>query len=88
MNGNGVVGQVLNLRDTALLAHVVCLGVDDPLLVGGLPVLPELPGVRLVLRVLGVPEDEHNVAPGAVEGLHGRLGRVAAILQGYAVKLA
>jgi hypothetical protein len=48
------VGQVLDARDAALVREVVGLGVDDALLVGGLALVPEGPGVQLVLGILGI----------------------------------
>ncbi len=50
--------------------------------------LPELPGIELVLGVLGVPEDEHHDALHIAEVLHQGLGRVGQVLQCHTVELA
>jgi hypothetical protein len=50
--------------------------------------VPELPGIELVLGVLGVPEDEHDDALHVGEVLHQGLRRVGSVLQRHAVELA
>jgi hypothetical protein len=50
--------------------------------------VPKFPGVKLVVRVLGVSEDQHDDALDVGQLLHDRFSRVRAVLQGNAIKLA
>ena len=87
INCDGVVADILNMLYSTLLRHVVRLCIDDSLFAAWLSLVPELPGVELVLRVLRVPEDKHHHTLDTCHVALERLCRVLSILKCYPIKL-
>ena len=75
------------MLDSTLLRHVVRLSVDDSLLAAWLPLVPELPSIELVLRVLCIPEHQHHHTLHAGHVALERLGWIGSILKCYSIKL-
>ena len=87
IDSNGIVADILNVLNPTLLRHVVCLCVNYSLLAAWLPLMPKLPSIELIIRVLCIPEHQHHHTLHACHIALKRLCRIGSILKCYPIKL-